>query len=163
MAEFNNANPHIADSSPLSSLMNDALVRYGEFSPGTVSGDLTPLFLQFANMVIEDVRQHPYHDGSDIDYPKSINEKVPAIPDMIMTAGLLAHFAVQQGSQKAGAFVPMYQRSLNQHLWHRLNGNTKIQMKVVDDGTNPRNIAGGKTSNYNGTVSYSDTDSDSSS
>ena len=49
-------------------------------------------------------------------------------------------------------YMPVYNRVLNQHLWNKLNGNTKIRMRVVDDGTNKRNKNNTKTSQYNGTT-----------
>ena len=50
--------------------------------------------------------------------------------------------------------MPTYYNTLNRELWEAKNGNTKIAMTVVDDGTNKRNINGGKSSALNGSVSY---------
>ena len=49
--------------------------------------------------------------------------------------------------------MPNYHKTLNQQLWNELNGNTRIQLRVVDDGTNPENINGLKTNQYNGLLS----------
>ena len=59
--ETSNTNPHIREKhSPLESLIFQALRRYGDFSPGTLDGDVGLMFLEFANMVIDDIRMHPY-------------------------------------------------------------------------------------------------------
>ena len=64
MAEQSNTNPHIRESnSPLQTLAMQALRRFGDFHPGTVDGDVMLMFLEFANMVIDEIRLHPYHDG----------------------------------------------------------------------------------------------------
>jgi len=130
-----------------------ALRRFGEFSPGTVDGDVLLMFIEFANMIIDDVRMHPYHDGTDIDYYTSVDE-ARAIDDQIIIAGLLYHYSLQQGSDKLQIYMPLYQRALNQQLWRKYNGNTRIQMRVVDNGTNKRNVNGGVTSAKNGSVTY---------
>lgn len=154
MAEISNTNPQIRDQySPLSTLAMQAIRRFGDFHPGTIDGDVMLMFLEFANMVIDDVRMHPYHDGSDIDYYESADEWRP-IPDQAMVNGLLYHYSIQQGSQKLELYMPMYNRSLNQQLWYKLNGNTKIQMRVMDNGTNPANSNGASTDTYNGRVSW---------
>ena len=149
-----NTNPQIRDTySPLNSLVMQALRRYGDFHPGTIDGDVMLMFMEFANIIIDEIRMHPYHDGTEIDYYQSPTD-VREIPDIIIVSGLLYHYAVQQGSQKLELYMPTYNRTLNQQLWQKLNGNTKIQMRVVDDGTNKRNTGGGKTDENNGTVSY---------
>jgi len=155
MAEISNTNPHIRETySPLQALAMQALRRYGEFAPGTVDGDVLLMFIEFANMVIDDIRMHPYHDpATEIDYYNSIDE-TRAVNDQIITAGLLFHYAAQQGSDKVSLYGPMYFKTLNQQLWRKYNGNTKISLRVVDDGTNPRNTNGGKTSVKNGLVTY---------
>ncbi len=154
MAEQSNINPHIRDkNSPLQTLALQALRRFGDFHPGTVDGDVMLMFIEFANMVIDDVRVHPYHNGKEIDYYTSATD-IREVPDPIIVQGLLYHYAFQQASDKVSIYMPMYNKILNQHLWHQLNGNTKIQMKVRDGGTNKRNAFGSETSNYNGTVTF---------
>ena len=71
-----------------------------------------------------------------------------------MMAGLLYHYALQQSSDKLQIYMPMFNKTLNQQMWQKLNGNTKIQMTVVDDGTNKRNKNGATTNANNGTVTY---------
>ena len=36
--------------------------------------------------------------------------------------------------------LPTY-NSINRQLWHKINGNTKIRMTIVDDGTNKAMLA----------------------
>jgi len=145
-----NTNPHIRPKrSPLQTLIMQALRRYGEFHPGTVDGDVSLMFLEFANMVIDDVRMHPYAPDVELPYYESITD-VRDIDDQIIVAGLLYHYAFQQGSDKLQLYMPNYYKTMNQQLWHALNGNTRIQMRVVDGGTNPRNSAGIETSRING-------------
>ena len=130
-----------------------ALRRFGDFHPGTVDGDVMLMFVEFANMVIDDIRTHPYYDAVAIDYYQSATD-VRKIKDIIIVQGLLHHYALQQGSEKMQMYMPTYFSTLNRELWQAKNGNTKIQMKVMDGGTNKRNINGGTTNASNGTVSY---------
>ena len=170
MAENSNTNPHIRTKySPLRTLAMQALRRFGDFNPSTVDGDVVLMFLEFANMVIDDIRQHPYSarttvtttvngqkvtttSANDVDYYTSPDE-TREIDDQIIIAGILAHYAVQQGSEKMEIYMPNYYKTMNQQLWNELNGNTQIKLRVVDDGTNPANINGMKTNQYNGTLS----------
>ncbi len=163
-------NPHIIDSNaPLRTLSMQALRRFGDFNATTIDGDVLLMFLEFANIVIDDVRQHPYAPRTTysstsgdttttatsmdvIEYYRSIEETRP-INDQIIVSGLLAHYSLQQGSEKAEIYMPAYFKTMNQQLWRELNGNTKIQMRVVDDGTNPSNSKNKISSQYNGTVS----------
>ena len=169
--ETSNTNPHIREkNSPLESLIFQALRRYGDFSPGTLDGDVGLMFLEFANMVIDDIRMHPYAPSTTttttsgdtttttttvngIDYYESLQD-VREIDDIIIVQGLLYHYALQQGSEKVSVYLPTYNTTLNRQLWRQKNGNTKIRMTVVDDGTNKGNINKGKTDTVNGTVSY---------
>ena len=160
-------NPHITNgNSPLRTLSMQALRRFGDFNATTVDGDVLLMFLEFANIVIDDVRQHVYAPRTTytsasgvvstspdvIEYYRSV-EEIRNVDDQIIVAGLLAHYSLQQGSSKAEIYMPNYFRTLNQQLWRALNGNTPIQMRVVDDGTNPVNSTGVNTSVINGTIS----------
>ena len=137
MAVQSNVNPHIRDTySPLETLAMQALRRYGDFSPGTVDGDVMLMFIEFANMVIDDIRMHPYWDKEEPEYYTSQSEMRP-IPDPVIIAGLLFHYAAQQQSAKIQSYAPNYFRTLNQQLWRIKNGNTKIRGRVVDGGSNP--------------------------
>jgi len=163
-------NPQITNGrTPLRTLSMQALRRFGDFNATTIDGDVLLMFIEFANMIIDDIRMHPYAPrttysttsgdntttSTSIDplsYYKSIDES-REIDDQIVVAGLLAHYSLQQGSDKIEIYMPNYQRTLNQQLWRSLNGNTEIRMRVMDNGSNPRNINRMKTSTTNGTVS----------
>ena len=149
-----NTNPHIREkNSPLNALAMQALRRSGDFHAGTVDGDVMLMFIEFANMIIDEIRMHPYYDGVEVDYYQSPTD-VRAISDPIVVAGLLYHYAAQQMSDKLQVYTPQFQRIMNQRLWEQYNGNTKIQMRITDGGTNKRNVNGAKTNTKNGTVSY---------
>jgi hypothetical protein len=141
MAEQSNTAPQIGDDyAPLETLAFKALRIYGDFNPGTVDGDVMAMFLDFANRIIDEIRAHPYWDGSALDYYKHQSEKRP-IPDHLVIAGLLAKYAEQQFSEKYQVYAPAYARTMNQLLWYRRNGNTKLAMRKRDDAytTDPNN------------------------
>jgi len=125
-------NPHIAEPfSPLEVLAFQALRRYGDMNPGTVDGETIMMFLEFGNLIIEDLRAHPYWDGPYMDYylhPTDIRE----IPDPIIVAGFLAYYAAQQMSSKTEIYVPAYRRITAQILFNRKYGSGPLHMAVVD-------------------------------
>lgn len=152
MAENSTTNPQISDNySPLSTLAMQAIRRFGDFAPGTIDGDVMLMFLEFANQIVDEVRAHPYHDGTPLDYYQSQDDIRP-IPDNIIVAGLLYQYAMQQGSEKLQLYMPNYNNTLNRQLWYNLNGNSPIQMRVMDGGTHPGNSAHLKTDPINGTT-----------
>jgi len=122
---------------PLESLVRSALVRAGNFSPSRVDGEVMMLMIELANRVVEDVRQHPYWEGGDVDYYQDITERRP-IPDMIVIDGLTAHYFIQQGSEKAMMFLQLYQANMANILHERAYGNKAYTRKVVDGGSNHR-------------------------
>ena len=122
---------------PLENHIRSALVRAGNFSPSRVDGEVMMLMIELANRVIEDVRQHPYYDGTDIDYYNDITES-RAIPDMIMIDGLTAHYFIQQGSDKAMVSLQLYQANMSNLLHERTQGNKPYCMTIVDGGSNSR-------------------------
>lgn len=136
------SNPQITDDySPLNALVQQALRRYGEYHPSTMDSETELLFVELANEVLDDIRTHPLHDGTVIqDYVHPTDAR--AVPDRLMKAGLLAKYAIQQGSPKQNMFMPFYVRQINRDLWHMLSGSGPIQLRVVDDGTHPRNFDG---------------------
>ncbi len=152
VTENSNSNPQIKNGrSPLQTMCMQALRRYGEFSPGTVDGDVLLMFIDFANMVIDDIRMHPYaptkattnQSGNTItvpvsfDYYESLSD-TRDIDDIIIVQGLLYHYAMQQGSDKLQMYMPMYHRTLNQQLWRMLNGYTvRYKEKTTYDLTEP--------------------------
>lgn len=123
--------------SPLENLVRSALVRAGNFSPSRVDGEVMMLMIELANRVIEDVRQHPYWEGGDIDYFNDITEW-RAIPDMILIDGLTAHYFIQQGSEKAMIFLQLYQSNMANVLHERVYGNKKYTRSITDGGSNHR-------------------------
>lgn len=131
--------PHIRDGfSPLEALALAALRRRGDSAPDLADAGLALMMLELANDVVEEVRAHPYWPKDQtLDYYTSLADARP-IPDPIMSAGLVAMHALQQGSQAAGVLVGRYRSVLNQVLWNRLSGSTRPRMRVTDNGTNPR-------------------------
>lgn len=141
--EDRSANPQLEDPSRLSALIAKAVVRIGEFSPDMIDGATALLFLDFANLVIEDVRGHPYWTGDlaqPLPYYKTIEDTRP-IADNIVVAGLAFYYALQQESDRLATFQQIYTRALNTTLWNMLNGNTKIMMRAPDSAvqTDPIN------------------------
>lgn len=143
MAEDSRASPNVSGTTaPLRILIMRALRRYGEGAPDAVEGDLMGLFIDFANNVINDVRDHPYWtDASgnkiELDYYIS-NQDKRSIPDEIVVSGMAAYYALQQASQKSQILVPMYYRRMNQILFNLKFGNTEFRLQPVDkDGDDP--------------------------
>lgn len=132
-ARSSNVNPQITDkTSPLETMIFQAVRRYGEFSPSTVDGSGILMFLEFANMVLEDIRHHPYWPADkDVDYYVSQTD-VRDVPDPIIINGLLMHLAIQQGSPKTQLYAQLYSRTCNQILYERLYGKRRPNMQVVD-------------------------------
>lgn len=130
-------NPHREgdDYSELNALIDSALRRYGDFAPGEASPSLRLMFTEFANMVIDDIRMHPYWDGVEIPYYQHGSESRP-IDDHVMVAALLYRYGEQQGSGKIQIYAPAYFRALNLSLWRRINGNTKLRVRPTDGGSN---------------------------
>lgn len=123
--------------SPLEDLVRSTLTRAGNFSPSRVDGEVMMMMIELANRVIEDVRQHPYWTGDEIDYYNDITEWRP-IPDLIMIDGLTAHYFIQQGSDKAMVFLQLYQANMSNILHQRAHGNAPYVRSVMDGGSNRR-------------------------
>lgn len=126
--------PHIGDglTSPLSVLTNRALRRYGEWNASTVDAETLSLFIDLANEIIDDVRGHPYWNNfPELEYYVS-SEDVRPVPDPVMIAGLLAKFAVNQGSNKWEKYENDYYQRLNQHLYYGATGGSMpLNLQVV--------------------------------
>lgn len=136
-------NPQVSEPySDLRTLALQALRRYGDGAAHSVDADTLLMFIEFANAIIDEVRQHPYYaDGQakglfgDIDYYVSPTDK-RAIPDPIITTGLLFHYAVQQLSDtKAQAYRAMFSRTLSQQLLLLVHGPGPYELSVVDNGS----------------------------
>ena len=126
--------PHLSEPhATLETLVFQSLRRYGDMHPGTVDGEVMMMFVEFANMVIEDLRSHPYWDNVEMDYYTHSSE-TRNIPDSIMVQGLLYHYSVQQQSSKVEAYGPMYFKGMNRILYNRKYGNANIQMSPMDRG-----------------------------
>lgn len=122
--------------STLETLTLQSLRRYGDMHPGTVDGEVMMMFIEFANLIIEDLRAHPYWDNPEIDYYTHPSEW-RAIPDNIIVSGLLYHYAVQQQSNKIEAYGPMYFKMMNRVLYNRKYGSGKIEMSPWDKSQTP--------------------------
>lgn len=138
VAETSESNPQIVSGefSPLATLIEQSCQRYGDFSGSSITGDVAQMFLQFANGIIEDVRSHPYWDGTALHYYRSIDEIRP-IPDEIIRTGLQYYYGFQQMSAKTAPNSQMYAYRMAQILYNRRFGNQPIRMKVVDGGSKP--------------------------
>jgi len=134
---YSSNNPYLKEPySPLEPLVMQALRRYGDMHPGTVDGEVMMMFIEFANLIIEDLRAHPYWDNPEIDYYTHPTEW-RAIPDNIIVSGLLYHYAVQQQSNKIEAYGPMYFKMMNRVLYNRKYGSGKIEMSPWDKSQAP--------------------------
>ena len=117
--------------------------RYGDFSASTIEAEALSMMIELANMVVDDVRMHPYASTTmqSVPYYHAMQER-SVIPDNIMVAGLLFYYSEQQGSERVGSYGPKYARTMNQELWRQTAGNTKLQMRPWDGGTNKTRTSG---------------------
>lgn len=137
-----NTNPQLRPgTTSLDKLCSEALREFGDFSPGSVSGDVGLMLLGFANKVIDEVRAHPYWPGARLDYYEHPSDRSP-VPDNIIKAGVKYFYADQQGSSKASGIGQDFIRTLNRELWQQLNGNTPIQMRPMDSPVRQNPING---------------------
>lgn len=131
--------PHIdsAATSRLEDLSRLVFRRFGDFSASTVEAEALSMMIELANMVVDDVRMHPYASATlqATAYYDSLADR-SAIPDNIMVAGLLFYYAEQQGSERVTSYGPKFARTMNQELWRQTAGNSKLQMRPWDGGTN---------------------------
>jgi hypothetical protein len=135
-------NPHLSEPySNLEALVFQALRRYGDMHPGTIDGEVMMMFVEFANLVIEDLRGHSYWDNPEIDYYTHPSEQRP-IPDSIVVSGLLYHYSVQQQSNKIEAYGPMYFKMMNRILYQRKFGSGKIEVSPWDRSQAPNGTQG---------------------
>jgi hypothetical protein len=136
MAGRSVSNPHISEpTSDIQTLARQALRRYGDFAAGTAEGEVLLMFLEFANLVISDIRRHPYWpENEPLDFYESMTDARP-IPDRVIIAGLLFHYAAQQLSAKAEIYRPLYTATLNEALYDAKYGNSPLAMTVMDGGS----------------------------
>lgn len=137
----NALNPQITvPYSDLQTLAKQAIVRYGDFAPGVSQGELMPMFVELANLVIDEIHQHPYWIMSPTDRSSRPRVRyythytdIREVPDQIIVAGLLAMRAAQQQSQpKMAVYVPNFTRILSAKLWDLINGNAPISITPRD-------------------------------
>jgi hypothetical protein len=135
---------HISEpNADLRSLRLSALRRYGDGAAYSADGEVASMFIEFANMIVDEVRAHPYYNDAleagkmpELKYYTSDTEQRP-IPDAIMIAGLLYHYAVQQASAtKVQIYMPAYARAMNQHLLRIAHGFTRYETTNLDKGPN---------------------------
>ena len=134
MVTKKSTSPQIANPyAPLEQLSLRALQRYGEMSASTVEGEVQLMFLEYANSVLEDIMAHPYWTkGVDIPYYLHQTDARP-VPDVVMVAGLLARFASDQESKKAGFYAGEYYVKLNQILARLKFGvGAEFEMQQID-------------------------------
>lgn len=108
--------PHIQDgaTSRLEDLSRMVFRRYGDFSASTIEAEALSMMIELANMVIDDVRMHPYASTAlqSEPYYHAMQDR-STIPDNIMVAGLLFYYAEQQGSERVGSYGPKFARTMN--------------------------------------------------
>ena len=134
MATKKSSYPHIANPfAPLEQLSLRVLNRYGEMSASTVEGEVQLMFLDYANSVLDDVMGHPYWTkGVEIPYYTHQTDARP-VPDGVMVAGLLARFASDQESSKAGNYAGEYYQKMNQVLARSKFGvGAEFELQQVD-------------------------------
>ena len=128
-------------ASPLKSLISATLLQYGNYAPETIASHVRPMFIEFANQVIDEILMHPYGENLSIEHYVQEDE-TRDIEDSVMIAGLLYHYSLQQLSDKAQVYRPKYMTTMARQLYLKLHGNRKINLNIVDGGT-----AGGRYGN----------------
>jgi len=146
--------PHIKDEpAPLREIVHRALRRFGDFSPASVQGDAASMFLEFANIVLDDWNFHPYYREYEYEVAPyvSVDEARP-IPDVVMLHGLLMHYSVQQMSEKAPVYQAMYYQTLNREAYRTLTdgNNPKLLFRPVDSSQPEEPEASGVNLDMNG-------------
>lgn len=129
--------PHITDQyAPLDALIVRAIRRFGDFGAQAAMGDVQNMFIEFANQVVDDYLNHPYFDGrTGVEHYISADEWKP-IEDQIILSGLIAHYSFQQSSEKTPGYQSLYYMTMNKIMWQALNGNTPLNMRPTDGGSN---------------------------
>ena len=136
---YSSVSPNVAEPySTLDDLARKALRQYGDFHPGTVEGDVILMFMEFANNVIEDLRAHPYWSNVDIDYYKYPDD-FREVPDVVIIAGLLYYYSLQQFSDKQKVYGPSYFSRMNQVLYNSKYSNSTIVRNTFDVVDNVEN------------------------
>jgi len=125
-------NIHLSEPfSPLEDLMTDAYERFGNMDSDSMDASVKRIMLRYANLIVEDIRLHPYTSYPDLDYYTSLQDIRP-IPDVIVLGGLAYHYAKWMDSTKSNTLGLEYMQTLNQVMYQRKYGSGKIEMNTVD-------------------------------
>lgn len=119
---------------PLGTLAERALRDFGNHAANRATGDVMLAMLDWANEIIDELRLHPYGQGTlaNLPYYTSLTETRP-IPDQVVKAGLLAKYALQQGSERAMVLMTLYHQAMNRALyWLAHGGNPRHQLQTFD-------------------------------
>jgi hypothetical protein len=139
MAGSTTLNPQKSQNgySSLRELAIMALKQFGDFSASRTAGDSMFYMIDAANQVLEVIMTHPYWDKGEVSYYKSLDDIRP-VPDQIIKSGILAWYALDQGSKKAQTLGNAHFSMMNLILY-RLKfgtGNVSHEMENVDKDAN---------------------------
>ena len=141
-------NPQLsaANNSPLETLARQALRRYGDNAAGVVEAEALLMFIELANLIVDDVRMHPYGTSLDhlVEYYHSLQD-ARAIPDNIIVQGLLFQYALQQADERMQLYSNQYYKTLNNEMLRRKDGVASYKIIPVDGGSSPK----ARTSDFN--------------
>lgn len=133
-------NPQLsaAATSPLETLARQALRRYGDNAAGVVEAEALLMFIELANLVVDDFRMHPYGTSDDllVAYYAALQDARP-IPDNIMVQGLLFQYALQQADERMQLYSGQYYKTLNTEMLRRKDGMKKYKFIPTDGGSSP--------------------------
>lgn len=133
-------NPQLsaAATSPLETLARQALRRYGDNAAGVVEAEALLMFIELANLVVDDFRMHPYGTSLDhlVEYYHSLQD-ARAIPDNILVQGLLFQYALQQADERMQLYSGQYYKTLNTEMLRRKDGMKKYALIPTDGGSSP--------------------------
>ena len=141
-------NPQLstAATSPLETLARQALRRYGDNAAGVVEAEALLMFIELANLVVDDFRMHPYVTSHDhlVEYYRSLQD-ARAIPDNIIVQGLLFQYALQQADERMQLYSGQYYKTLNNEMLRRKDGVKRYKFIPTDGGSSPD----ARTSDFN--------------
>ena len=153
-------NPHLsaAVNSPLETLARQALRRYGDNAAGVVEAEALLMFIELANLVVDDFRMHPYGTSHDhlVEYFQSLQD-ARAIPDNIMVQGLLFQYALQQADDRMQIYSGQYYKTLNTEMLRRKDGVKRYKFIPTDGGSSPD----ARTSDFNPSTGQLNSDNES--
>ena len=153
-------NPQLsaAVNSPLETLARQALRRYGDNAAGVVEAEALLMFIELANLVVDDFRMHPYGTSLDhlVEYFQSLQD-ARAIPDNIMVQGLLFQYALQQADDRMQIYSGQYYKTLNTEMLRRKDGVKRYKFIPTDGGSSPD----ARTSDFNPSTGQLNSDNES--